>query len=49
MDTIINKLNCQYLDLILIHWPAAFKFKPEDKANQNIRVETWHTLVDLQK
>lgn len=38
MLTIIEKLDCKYLDLILIHWPGVSKLKPEDKKNADIRL-----------
>jgi diketogulonate reductase-like aldo/keto reductase len=41
VETIIKKLNCQYLDLILIHWPGVSKLKPEDEKNKDIRLQTW--------
>ena len=31
--TIIEKLNCGYLDLLLIHWPGVSKLKVDDPKN----------------
>jgi 2,5-diketo-D-gluconate reductase A len=39
-ETSIERLRLDYLDLYLIHWPAP---------RQDLYVETWQTLVDLQR
>lgn len=36
----MKKLGLEYLDLLLIHWPSAFR---------NLYSETWKALVELQK
>ena len=46
---IIAKLECQYLDLLLIHWPGASKLAVTNKKNRELRLETWRTMVELQK
>ena len=44
---ILKRLNIQYLDLILIHWPGTQKYKAGDKENQKVRLDTWKTFIEL--
>jgi diketogulonate reductase-like aldo/keto reductase len=49
VETILSKLDCGYLNLILIHWPGTFKHKADAPENRDIRLQTWNTLIELQK
>ena len=44
----IDNLGCEYLDLYLIHWPAASKLKREDPKNLEYRSQSWKALEKLQ-
>ncbi len=43
----LQNLDTPYLDLFLIHWPAASGLSPADPANIGIRARTWETLCKL--
>ena len=44
----IEKLQCDYLDLYLIHWPGAANVKSDDPKNRELRIESWKALEKLQ-
>ena len=48
VEGILNRLDCKYLDLILIHWPGVSKLEQNSKKNQEVRLESWKALVELQ-
>lgn len=43
----IEKLQCDYLDLYLIHWPGAANVKSDDPKNRELRIESWKALEKL--
>lgn len=43
----LQNLDTPYLDLYLIHWPAAQGISPADPSNETIRSKTWETLSKL--
>ncbi|KAK7574337.1 hypothetical protein V9T40_011528 [Parthenolecanium corni] len=43
----LQNLDISYLDLYLIHWPAAQGISPADPSNSTIRSKTWETLSKL--
>lgn len=45
----LQNLGLSYLDLYLIHWPAASGLPPSDSSNAVVRSKTWDTLVKLHK
>ncbi|KAK3866849.1 hypothetical protein Pcinc_027652 [Petrolisthes cinctipes] len=45
----LANLHLDYLDLYLIHWPAASRFKPEDPRNKEVRGESWSGLEEIYK
>ncbi|XP_029047624.1 glyoxal reductase-like [Osmia bicornis bicornis] len=45
----LKALNTTYIDLYLIHWPAASRIPETSTDNSSLRAKTWRTLVDLKK
>ncbi|XP_064109090.1 glyoxal reductase-like isoform X3 [Macrobrachium nipponense] len=45
----LKRLQLEYLDLYLIHWPGVQKLQPEDPENQKRRNESWSALESLYK
>ena len=43
----IGDLDCDYLDLFLIHWPGVQGKKPEDNSNKQLRLESWKDMEEL--
>lgn len=48
-EGILKRLGTNYLDLLLIHWPAQGGKDPADKNHPQTRVETWKAMHELQK
>ncbi|KAJ7513876.1 hypothetical protein O6H91_23G017900 [Diphasiastrum complanatum] len=46
---ILERLDCGYLDLCLIHWPGAAKLDVKSEENAVRRTETWQALEDMYK
>lgn len=44
---ILSKLDTNYLDLLLVHWPGAHKQKPDSPQNAILRMETWRVMEDF--
>ncbi len=47
VETSLKKLQLDYIDLYLIHWPANFKNFGNDW--KNVNAETWRAMEELQK
>ncbi|XP_068202183.1 glyoxal reductase-like isoform X2 [Palaemon carinicauda] len=45
----LKRLQLEYLDMYLIHWPGVQKLKPTDPENQKRRNESWSALESLYK
>ncbi|PFX26450.1 Alcohol dehydrogenase [NADP(+)] [Stylophora pistillata] len=43
----LKALDCEYLDLYLIHWPGVQKLKSDDPRNAELRQESWKALEKL--
>lgn len=44
----LEKLQIEYLDLLLIHWPGTSKLRKNDPKNACLRAESWKELEKLQ-
>ncbi|KAL3284443.1 hypothetical protein HHI36_018602 [Cryptolaemus montrouzieri] len=45
----LQKLDCEYLDLYLIHWPGAGRTPLDSKENLKLRSQSWESLVKAVK
>jgi len=44
---ILTKLDTDYVDLVLVHWPGASKTPPDSHLNSQLRTETWQVLEEF--
>ncbi|KRX06729.1 NADP-dependent oxidoreductase domain [Pseudocohnilembus persalinus] len=49
VQDIISRLQLEYIDLILIHWPGVKKFDPSSPDQKEIRQGSWKALNELKK
>lgn len=47
VDQMLERLDTDYLNLVIIHWPGVAGRKPGDEENAKIRLETWRALEEL--
>ncbi|KAI8777502.1 aldose reductase A-like [Biomphalaria glabrata] len=45
----IQRLDCEYLDLYLIHWPGTSQYQPKDEHNRQLRKESWLDMEEAFK
>jgi len=45
----ISRLQTNYLDLLLLHWPGVFKHKPESDYHRTARSKAWDGMEKLYK
>lgn len=43
----LERLELDYIDLFLIHFPGTAKFNVKDSMNKQMRQETWEKLVEI--
>jgi len=48
-ENILKRLDTEYLDLLIIHWPGVSKMKPDDPKIAEKRLETWKALQKLKE
>ncbi|KAG5899388.1 hypothetical protein JTB14_036876 [Gonioctena quinquepunctata] len=49
LELSLKNLDCQYIDLYLIHWPGAHGVDPSSSENSKLRNESWKQLVKGKK
>lgn len=49
VENSLKKLNTDYLDCVLVHWPGSFTHKGGDEAQVELRHQTWKALEDFQR
>lgn len=47
VDASLQKLQIDYIDLYIIHWPGASGLDPKDPKNAELRRESWQALEQL--
>ncbi|CAG9856069.1 unnamed protein product [Phyllotreta striolata] len=45
IKTSLKRLNCEYIDLYLIHWPGAYGVSSRSKENSTLRDLSWQQMV----
>ena len=43
----LHQLRTNYLDLLLVHWPARQQLDPQDPQHSSLRRNTWTVFQDL--
>lgn len=49
LEASLNKLQCGYIDLYLIHWPGSYTGSSKSGENLKLRTASWASLVEAQK
>jgi len=47
IENMLQRLETDYLDLVIIHWPGVAGNKPGDAENAKVRLETWKALEEM--
>jgi diketogulonate reductase-like aldo/keto reductase len=48
-ETSLTRLELDYVDLYLIHWPASFRHQDDRENNQKLRKDTWKAMEEISK